>query len=112
MNTDESRGRPGGDRLPSFGTEPDPFGTEPDRLKPNRYTVSKTSGEPIDPEAQYFVLRVDKDPHALLALSAYALSLESAGENLALAEDLYEWIARLRLGIPAVPRGIKRRLSV
>lgn len=41
-----------------------------------KYNISKTNGNPIDPEAEYFVLRFDKDPHALKALYAYAKSVQ------------------------------------
>lgn len=40
-----------------------------------KYIIQKASGKPIDPEADYFVLRLDKDPYALDALYMYACSL-------------------------------------
>lgn len=51
-----------------------------------KYIISKTNGNPIDPEAEYFLLRFDKDPHALKALYAYAKSVQS--DNPQLYEDL------------------------
>jgi len=51
-----------------------------------KYNITKTSGEPIDDGAVYFVLRVDEDPHARKALRAYAESVED--ENDVLASDL------------------------
>ena len=51
----------------------------------NKYTVTKNHG-PSDPKAEYFVLRMDKDPHAKAAIAAYALSCKA--EFPALAEDL------------------------
>jgi hypothetical protein len=43
--------------------------------EPGRYTVTKASGEPTDPAAKYLVLRYDRDPHAVLAALAYAVSV-------------------------------------
>lgn len=37
-----------------------------------KYAIKKTSGLPVDPEADYFVLRIDKDPVAMLAAEVYA----------------------------------------
>lgn len=52
-----------------------------------KYHLSKTNGQPLDPAADYFVLRIDKDPHALVALKAYAESVQI--DNLQLAQDLW-----------------------
>jgi len=41
-----------------------------------KYIISKVNGKPVDKNAVYFVLRVDKDPHAIPALLAYAKSVE------------------------------------
>ena len=46
-----------------------------------KYIIGKTNGNPIDPEAEYFVLRFDKDPHARTALIAYAESVKSDNEQ-------------------------------
>ncbi len=51
-----------------------------------KYIITKTSGDPLDPEARYFVLRYDKDPHAQAALLAYAESCQV--DNPQLAADL------------------------
>lgn len=51
-----------------------------------KYRVAKRDGSPVDPEAEYFVLRLDKDPHAVNAALAYADSVED--ENPQLAADL------------------------
>lgn len=40
-----------------------------------RYKVTKASGEPVSPSARYLVLRYDKDPHAVNAALAYAVSV-------------------------------------
>lgn len=42
----------------------------------HKYTITKSDGTPCAPEAEYFVLRIDKDPHALVALEAYAESIK------------------------------------
>lgn len=55
-----------------------------------KYIISKTNGNPVDPEAEYFLLRFDKDPHALKALYAYAKSV--AEDNPQLAKDLLDKI--------------------
>ena len=84
-------------------------------LEKNRYTVTKTEGE-TDPEAQYFILRIDKDPVARLALRRYA-DLAISGKfpqvDARLGHDIHQWlvstletpggkmeyIASLRLGL-------------
>lgn len=53
-----------------------------------KYIIKKTNGNPIDPNAEYFVLRIDKDPHAKKALRAYADSVRK--DNPILATDLYD----------------------
>jgi hypothetical protein len=37
-----------------------------------KYNVTKTDGSPVDPNAQYFVLRIDTDEAARQALDTYA----------------------------------------
>jgi len=59
-----------------------------------KYNVEKVDGE-TDPEAQYFVLRVDRDPmtgeprdpHAIAALHAYADSVRKV--NRTFADELF-----------------------
>lgn len=51
-----------------------------------KYIITKSSGNPVDKDAKYFVLRYDIDPHARNALAAYAESVEK--DNLQLASDL------------------------
>lgn len=70
-------------------------GYEQGGLLAHKYTISKSSGEPLDPEARCFVLRVDKDPHALVALAAYAESVHA--DNPQLARDLRMLIADIHL---------------
>lgn len=57
-----------------------------------KYKVTKRDG-PTDPDAEYFVLRVDTDPHARAALRKYADSIYL--ENHTLACDLYDWLDRV-----------------
>ncbi len=59
-----------------------------------KYIIKKTSGKPIDPKAEYFVLRLDKDPHALKALETYQWSV--INDNAKLAHDLIEVLSRNR----------------
>ena len=47
---------------------------------------SKADGSKIDPDAKYFVLRVDTDKHAKKALLAYAESVRE--DNPTLAKDI------------------------
>lgn len=55
-----------------------------------KYIITKKSGKPINPNADYFVLRVDKDPHALVALESYANSVKV--DNMELYNDLIQKI--------------------
>jgi hypothetical protein len=59
-------------------------------LEEHKYEISKTDGSPMDPEAWYFVLRVDKDKHARVAALAYAKSV--AKDNIKLCLDLLETV--------------------
>ena len=52
----------------------------------NKYIIRKVSGKKIDKDAEYFVLRIDKDIHAVNALYTYALSVNF--ENPKLCKDL------------------------
>jgi hypothetical protein len=49
-----------------------------------KYVISKADGSPVDPDACYFVLRLDKDPAARKAARVYA---HNCG-NAALEQDL------------------------
>lgn len=53
-----------------------------------KYLIRKTDGSPVDPEAVYFLLRLDTDPHARVAALAYANSIE--GEDPLLAKEIKE----------------------
>jgi hypothetical protein len=62
----------------------------------DKYVISKRSGM-IDPGAEYFVLRIDSDHHARIALKAYAESIRNDNPNLAF--DLLAKIARHEGGL-------------
>ena len=55
-----------------------------------KYIVTKRNGHLIDPEATYFVLRLDKDPHALEAMETYIDSVFE--DNPQLAKELSELV--------------------
>ncbi len=59
-----------------------------------KYIISKVNGKPVDPKADYFVLRLDTDPHALKALETYYWSVRN--DNRQLAEDLIGVLVRNR----------------
>lgn len=58
-----------------------------------KYTITKTDGTPIDPKAQYFVLRLDTDLAARIAAVAYAAACEA--DHPELAADLRAKITKL-----------------
>lgn len=65
----------------------------------SKYEIKKANGLPIAPEAQYFVLRVDTDPNARVALKAYADAVRAVNQKF--AEDLDQWLVTLaKLPIP------------
>lgn len=49
----------------------------------DKYDIVKKNGQ-TDPEAVYFVLRLDTDPHARVAALAYAQSVKPTNLNLAM----------------------------
>jgi len=51
-----------------------------------KYIISKSNGNPTDPKADYFVLRLDTDPNARIALVAYANAVRNY--NKPFADDL------------------------
>ena len=61
----------------------------------DKYLIQKADGAPVDPRARYFVLRYDTDPHAKVALRAYADAIRP--RNPKLANDID---ADLALGEP------------
>ena len=58
----------------------------------DKYIISKINGKPIDPEAEYFVLRYDVDSHARKALQVYADSVRD--DNPELADDIINALSR------------------
>lgn len=43
-----------------------------DKKLQNKFVIQRTDGKPIDPEAFYFVLRLDNDPEAVRAVMDFA----------------------------------------
>ncbi len=73
-----------------------------------KYIIEKANGNPIEPGADYFVFRLDKDPYALDALYVYACSLTYV--NPELSKDLLYKISvnqeiQRTEGIKKLPRG-------
>jgi hypothetical protein len=56
----------------------------------NKYTVTKTNGEPTDPGAQYFVLRIDTDYAARFALTSYISAIQERQPEF--AQQLIDWL--------------------
>jgi hypothetical protein len=65
-----------------------------------KYVLSKADGTPLDPEACYFVLRLDKDKAARMAAMEYARHCD----NRQLAVDLTACVAEL--SAPCTCRGV------
>ena len=49
----------------------------------DKYRITKQDGTPTDPNAVYFVLRLDSDYHARVALLAYARSIRAEDPDFA-----------------------------
>ncbi|MCE5185042.1 MAG: hypothetical protein LLF76_02830 [Planctomycetaceae bacterium] len=49
----------------------------------HKYIIQKVDGSRIDPNADYFVLRLDTDPHARKAFRAYAESVQADNQQFA-----------------------------
>jgi len=60
----------------------------------HKYKVEKENGEPISPDAQYFVLRIDTDPAARAAMLTYADEIEKNHEA-GFAARIREWVNKL-----------------
>jgi hypothetical protein len=56
-----------------------------------KYEIQKSDGTPVDPEAQYFVLRLDTDPAARHAALMYASYI--GGSDPEFAKELREWVS-------------------
>lgn len=59
----------------------------------------------VDIDAQYFVLRIDADPHAQKALESYAVSVEEDNEQL--AQDLRSWLDQVYVNKKLKEQSIK-----
>jgi len=68
----------------------------------NKYEVVKHDGLQ-DPNAEYFVLRIDSDPHARKAALVYAESIQEENPNLAV--DIYAQVAKHEGGIIKQSKG-------
>lgn len=55
-----------------------------------KYVIRKRDGTPMDPQAAYFVLRVDGDAYARKAMRVYARAVKA--ENPELAKDIARWL--------------------
>ena len=53
----------------------------------DKYVIAKRDGSPIDPKAQYFVLRLDSDACARAAARSYARCVEQTWPGF--AQDLF-----------------------
>lgn len=62
-----------------------------------KYIVTKANGEPTDPRARYFVLRLDTDPFALRAVLEYARLVEESNPKLAsdIRRDIFDGADRI-----------------
>jgi hypothetical protein len=77
-----------------------------------KYNVSKKEG-PTDPNAVYFVLRIDQDFAARMALQTYAATIIQVDPEF--AQDIYDLLERtfgdfidyLRIADPALAKRIK-----
>jgi hypothetical protein len=58
----------------------------------SKYIIQKADGSPVDPGAQYFVLRLDTDKAARIAIRAY---IQELSDEDVLKQDLIDWIKRL-----------------
>ena len=56
-----------------------------------KYKIEKADGSPVAPNAEYFVLRIDTDVHARIALQAYIKSINK--EQPKFAGELSDWLA-------------------
>lgn len=61
-----------------------------------KYIVKRADGSPTDPDAKYFVLRIDTDPHARVALEVYAALVRE--DNPVLAVDILLWLDQMEEG--------------
>jgi hypothetical protein len=64
-----------------------------------KYIIEKTDGAPVDPNADYFVLRLDTDKNARQAILKYAECIKEENpklaENLKNRVDVYESLTKI-----------------
>ena len=58
-----------------------------------KYIIQKADGSPVDPKADYFILRLDTDPIARRAALEYSYFMAS-GKDIQLAKDLQARVAK------------------
>lgn len=58
-----------------------------------KFDIQKTDGTPIDPLAQYFVLRIDTSHASRIAMLAFAGEMAKQGE-IDFANQLNKWVAQ------------------
>lgn len=76
----------------------------------DKYEVRKKDGTPVDPNAMYFVLRVDTDRHARVALRAYARSIRAIDSEFADALD--RWLeSRPAPPAPSADENAQKRVA-
>ena len=59
----------------------------------HKFIIQKSNGKPIDPLAQYFVLRIDTDHAARRAMLTYADEIAKQDDP-AFANQITEWVAK------------------
>lgn len=69
----------------------------------SKYHITKNDGSPVDPNAQYFVLRIDTDSAARAAVMVYAMCIEK--DDPQFAEELRAWVSAQ---MQAVEHGVQR----
>ena len=62
----------------------------------DKYVVTKTDGSRVDPDAQYFVLRLDTDPAARYAVMQYAAYVGASDPEF--ADALRRWVTHQKKG--------------
>ena len=87
-----SRDRDRDERCDYLGFRPVAETARPQRGFYRKYNITKVDGSPVDPDAQYLVLRLDTDRAACLAALTYA----DETDNPVLAQDLREVAERHR----------------
>lgn len=56
----------------------------------DKYIVQKSDGSPINPNAQYFVLRIDTDPAARKAALRYSSYISQTDPDF--ADEIFQWV--------------------